>query len=730
MRKYKLTRYLAIIFIAVVIVPAVVLSLLAIRAISHEEAYIEKQLEGTLLAEVTHATAVVKTELALIESELAATVPIPPAADPGDSLDKWSERSALVDIPFLLSPEREILWPAARRKAQARESAFAEKQQAFFSDEVDVPVYENIAVAYKDEILADADTGGPAVPAGAEEVPVLAFAERQGEGTEEEQPAAMGDIENGKRDRDRSIEETVMLASKEKAAAPATGQRKSVASAPGYSPEAVDREMPAGVTRSHGSVRGPQRHAVEEGAEEGHLARESTAGPSYKEHSRSQQAISEFEQREPVRKKVYEEAEKTGRQVSYRNVALPVGKGDAVEEPGEVSVLKSVFVSESLNFSEIIAGDRSGFIPRMIDERLRLLYWQKLPGGNIVGCLLDADELRERIIGVLPDIYSPARILTVLDESSNPLIVPKGHEERDWHKPFVAEEISEILPHWEAVAYLTNPNVISSRAQVATSVMWILILILFVSIVSGGALVLRSARAEVRLAQQKTTFVANVSHELKTPLTSIRMFAEMLKGGRQPDVTRRERYLDIMVSETERLTRLINNVLDFSRMGQGRKQYTMKSCNAVSLCANIVENQRARLEQNGFRVTFTARVDQAFVHADEEAVKQAVVNLLSNAEKYSADEKRIDVSVDCKDGSVVIGVSDRGVGIPPEEAGKIFEEFYRVDDALSSQARGTGLGLTIARRIAQDHDGDVCYRPRDGGGSTFEIRLPLAEERS
>ena len=106
MRKYKLTQYLAILFIAVVIVPAVILGLLAIRAISHEEAYIEKQLEGTLLAEVTHATALVNTEVARIMGELAGTVPLASGSDVGDSLDHWSRRSALVDIPFLLSPVR------------------------------------------------------------------------------------------------------------------------------------------------------------------------------------------------------------------------------------------------------------------------------------------------------------------------------------------------------------------------------------------------------------------------------------------------------------------------------------------------------------------------------------------------------------------------------------------------------------------------------------------------
>ncbi|MFH1314296.1 MAG: HAMP domain-containing sensor histidine kinase [Candidatus Eisenbacteria bacterium] len=755
MRKYKLTRYLAMLFIAVVIIPAVVLSLLAIRAISHEEAYIEKQLEGTLLAEVAHATALINTEVARIMSELAGTVPVASGTDAGDSLDMWTRRSALVDIPFLLSPEHEILWPAARQRTGTRESTFAEKQQAFFSGEVDVPVYENIAVAYKDEILGDVDEP----VATAEDTPLVASLDKD-----------LSDGQDGllRAGSGGATDEPVIVASNEMTASAEEGGRRSVmprpeteespsevmtdirsfAGSPGENPDLADSKEIAEMVRASGMAKksasldavapvGSERTG--KGAEEAKSEMpdrdqvppiaQAEERPVYSEHSRSKQAISEFEQREPVRKKVYEEAEKRGQQVSYRNIAPPAKQEDMERVPGEVDALKSMFVSESLNFSEIIARDRSGFIPRMIDERMRLLYWQKLPGGNIVGCLIDSEQLRERIIGVLPGIYSQVRILTVLDENSNPLIVPQGHGQRDWRKPFVAQEISELLPHWEVVAYLTNPDVISSRAQVASSVMWILILILFVSLVSGGAIVLRSAYAEVKLAQQKTSFVANVSHELKTPLTSIRMFAEMLRDGRQPDESKRKRYLDIMTSETERLTRLINNVLDFSRMGQGKKHYTVRVCDAVALCEDVVENQRARLENNGFDVTFTAPRDQVFVRADDESVKQAVVNLLSNAEKYSAEIKQIDVNITCETGSVLIAVSDRGVGIPPGEGEKIFTEFYRVDDALSSRARGTGLGLTIARRILRDHNGDIRYRPRDGGGSTFEIVLPLVEEQ-
>jgi signal transduction histidine kinase len=293
----------------------------------------------------------------------------------------------------------------------------------------------------------------------------------------------------------------------------------------------------------------------------------------------------------------------------------------------------------------------------------------------------------------------------------------------------VAEEISEMLPRWEVAAYLTDPDVISSRAQVATSVMWMLILILFVSIVAGGVLVARSTYAQMRLAQQRTSFVANVSHELKTPLTSIRMFAEMLRDGRQPDEQKQKQYLDIMSAETERLTRLVNNVLDFSRMERGEKRYSIRTVDLAALSAGVVESQRTRLEHNGFEVMFSGPEEALMVRADDEALKQALVNLLSNAEKYSTDVRRIEVSAGREEGAAVVRVGDRGIGVPAAKADIIFKEFYRIDDTLTSKVKGAGLGLTIARRIIRDQGGDIRYRAREGGGSIFEIVLPVVEER-
>ncbi|HTZ50969.1 MAG TPA: ATP-binding protein [Spirochaetia bacterium] len=393
----------------------------------------------------------------------------------------------------------------------------------------------------------------------------------------------------------------------------------------------------------------------------------------------------------------------------------------------------SQFVRTSQLLSQIASRGEYGIIPRFIGEKLVFLFWERLKDGRIAGCQVADAAFRSRIAGVLESTWTPVRILTLLDENGSPLAAPPGSEGRDWRRPFVAREISESLPRWEAAAYLTRPDSIASQARSSSLVIWVLVMILFVSVAGGGTMVLSSVYAGMRTAQQKATFVTNVSHELKTPLTSISLFVDLLRRKGPLAPAKREQYLSLMASETERLTRLINNVLDFSR-DKGSRRYAMRSVDAAEVAAQIVESQRVRLEGKGFQLTLHPAAGESGgdprghptlgVHADPEAVKQVLLNLLSNAEKYSKDRKEIAVEVARDAAAVTLSVSDRGIGVPEKERERIFREFYRVDDSLSSGVQGTGLGLSIARRIARDHGGDITCEARPGGGSRFTVRLP------
>jgi signal transduction histidine kinase len=253
--------------------------------------------------------------------------------------------------------------------------------------------------------------------------------------------------------------------------------------------------------------------------------------------------------------------------------------------------------------------------------------------------------------------------------------------------------------------------------------------VLVLAIGVGSLLIVASLGTELKLARQKTDFVSNVSHELKTPLTSIRMFSELLSDGRVTEPAKQRSYLNIITAEAARLTRLINNVLDFSRMESGEKKYNFQPCDLAEIARNAEQTFRPHLETNGFKFECALPDAPIPIRGDSDALSQIIVNLLSNAEKYSNGLKEISMQVSRKESPlpyIEIKVLDRGPGVRRDCVEKIFEKFYRAHDSLGSGIQGSGLGLTIARQIARAHGGDVVYEPREGGGSCFSLRLPIS----
>jgi signal transduction histidine kinase len=242
--------------------------------------------------------------------------------------------------------------------------------------------------------------------------------------------------------------------------------------------------------------------------------------------------------------------------------------------------------------------------------------------------------------------------------------------------------------------------------------------------VLGGFLLWRDMRREAHIAELRTQFVSSVSHELKTPLTSIRMFAELLQM-REPADPQQTRYLDTIVSESERLTRLLNNVLDFSRIERGQKIYSLEPAPLVDVVQAAVRTIQYPLAQQGFALDLEVCEGIPPVAVDRDALQQAILNLLTNAMKYSGKHREIGLRLCAENGTAVIQVSDRGIGIPEHEQSRIFEKFYRVPVPENREIAGTGLGLSLVAHIAHAHGGSVQVNSRPGEGSTFSILLPL-----
>jgi len=240
----------------------------------------------------------------------------------------------------------------------------------------------------------------------------------------------------------------------------------------------------------------------------------------------------------------------------------------------------------------------------------------------------------------------------------------------------------------------------------------------------GIALIVRAAAREVKLAEVKQTFVSNVSHELKTPLALIRLFAETLEMGRVRTSEKTQEYYRVIHNESRRLSQLIDNILDFSRIEAGSRQYRFASVDLAEVAREVVESYEYQIHAAGFELVTRFEAGLPRVEADANAISQAILNLLNNAVKYSDRTKHITVSARPKEGGVAVEVADQGIGIPLSEQKRIFEKFYRVGTGLVHETKGSGLGLALVKHIVEAHRGHVSVESAPGKGSRFILWLP------
>lgn len=253
----------------------------------------------------------------------------------------------------------------------------------------------------------------------------------------------------------------------------------------------------------------------------------------------------------------------------------------------------------------------------------------------------------------------------------------------------------------------------------------LLIGLLDLVLIVGSWFVYRTVRREVELAQLKSDFVSNVSHELKTPLSLIWMFGETLQMKRVPSEEKKQEYYDTIVQETERLTRLVNNILNFSRMEAGKKEYHLVEANLNTIVENVLKSYESHLAHQGFAVTMKLDKSLPPVTADTESLSEGLLNIIDNAVKYSDKEKSIAISTGTAEGMAYVDVKDQGIGIDPQNQRRIFEKFYRVSSGLVHNTKGSGLGLSLVKHIMDGHRGTVTVKSELGKGSTFRLSFPI-----
>lgn len=341
------------------------------------------------------------------------------------------------------------------------------------------------------------------------------------------------------------------------------------------------------------------------------------------------------------------------------------------------------------------------------------------------GVLLDERFVTDDLIAgsVKAAITPPGIAITISDENQRVLYsnaVPK--------QGYILEDnFDPPFSNWKAGIGLKTASIEDlGRDSLRHSVMaTVLVLIL---LLGGVVLIVRATDREARLAQAKANFVANVSHELKTPLSLLSLFSEILELGRVKNDEKRMEYYRVMRHESRRLNKLIDNILDFSKIEAGRKTYNFADGNMAEVIENVLASYRYQIVNSGFQIETNIQPDLPPVSMDRDAMSQAISNLLDNAIKYSRDVKQLSITTDQRGSDLSVEIADRGIGISRAEQVKIFEKFYRVGNGMVHDVKGSGLGLSLVKHIVEAHKGTVSVESDVGKGSRFTILLPLARK--
>lgn len=298
-----------------------------------------------------------------------------------------------------------------------------------------------------------------------------------------------------------------------------------------------------------------------------------------------------------------------------------------------------------------------------------------------------------------------------------------GKENIDEKRPIFTDIFLDNFPPWRVELYQSEG--MGSGFVFYKNIFFWMILTLLLILFFGSGLIIRLLSQEMNLLQLKSEFIASVSHEFKTPLTSMGAILEHLLEGENKDPEKAREYYKILRHDSERLKRLVFNVLDFTKIEEGKRTYRPVSIDLSRLVQEEVASFEKEYKLSGFVVKLQMENNHFPVYVDEDAINQAFHNILDNAVKFSQREKKIDVLVERKGGKVEIAVLDKGIGIPESEQKKIFEKFYRGKKATSISPTGTGLGLTLVKHIMAAHEGEIIVQSRPGEGSRISLILPI-----
>ncbi len=408
--------------------------------------------------------------------------------------------------------------------------------------------------------------------------------------------------------------------------------------------------------------------------------------------------------------------------------------------------------AERLARTEVLEKVRSRMIPRMrletpepgansgtflrlaepTDSGLLLASFLPLDANTTLGLLFDPGALARGLFPSWPGRQGREEGLSVaiVDESGKKVGVqdsasPEEPEKGTDSRLLFTGTFADSFPPWTINVYRSGVGAAERQFRLRRNIYILSLVVVIAALTFGGFLAIRSAAKELKLARLKSDFTATVSHEFRTPLTSIRYMAELLERGRIRDEARKQQYYETITGESERLSRLVENLLDFSKIEAGMKEYKMEETDIAALAADVA----GRFRQQAVLKDFTLETEIAgglpLIRADKDSLFRAVFNLLDNAVKYSGANPRVVLRAWSGEDTVCFQVEDCGIGIGPSEQKRVFEKFYRSESALESDVKGSGIGLPLVAHVVRAHGGKVSLESEPGKGTRVTIRLPV-----
>ncbi|MCG8422811.1 MAG: HAMP domain-containing histidine kinase [Proteobacteria bacterium] len=411
--------------------------------------------------------------------------------------------------------------------------------------------------------------------------------------------------------------------------------------------------------------------------------------------------------------------------VSAQNARRSSRRG---ERPGTAHKSPGTLVGEAPIRGDTVlalaATREHGWITWYWEEGLHLLLWRRARAGGVIGVEIERVVLLSRIVSELPESRLGDGRVVLADSRGDPIHQWGPYEPSSSERPLATTSVHYPLQAWRLNHYASpaqrqavfgktlRVNLITGLAAIAFG------------LIAMAFLFYRDYARKMRDAQQRVNFVTQVSHELKTPLTNIRLYAELLQndlvGDDHESAEKSHHRAEVIVAESQRLTRLINNILTFSKQRRKTLELSKSWIDLDHIVTNVVDQFAPALAAKGIEYSITTR-SKAEVFADSDAVGQIVANLVSNVEKYAADGGVVEVTTEIAGQGVLVRVTDRGPGIDPDHRDRIFRPFHRVSNKLTDGVTGTGLGLAIARDLARQNGADLRLAPAETSHSAADI---------